>query len=401
LNAARRLKLAARRVDEPAVCLEGRRMRGGDETEAGLPISDVPALLADVAVISTAGILRAIHEAQRSGLLVYRHRKLDKRIYFDAGEVVFASSNQAVDRLGECLLRSGAIGLSELREAEAAFKPGDRFGRALVERGILTPRELWNGVRSQVEEIVRSLFAVPAGRIWFWQGEIHPDNVVRLSLDTSRLIAEGDQRCAELRQFLAVLDDPRVQLAQTATGVRGSLAGSERELFEAVGAGRAFPELCTTLDLDRESAARSIQLLRLVGAVKLMRLPEGALPPASADSSLLRQAEAFVKLIHELTRAIAEAEGDRAIDARVARELRDVAARFPALLAGTELGPGLSATQLVERAELLPDGGADTLAAALGELVAYLEFEVKNHAKLADPSGLLAALEPLRRAAAG
>jgi hypothetical protein len=55
----------------------------------------------------------------------------------------------------------------------------------------------------------------------------------------------------------------------------------------------------------------------------------------------------------------------------------------------------------VERAELLPDAGADTLAAALGELVAYLEFEVKNHAKLADPSGLLAALEPLRRTAAG
>lgn len=379
-------------------------MRDGEEADFGepLPISDTPALTADVAVIAAAGILRAIHEARRSGLLAYRHRRLDKRIYFEAGEVVFASSNQAVDRLGECLLRSGAIGLTELRDAEAAFKPGDRFGRALVESGILTPRELWNGVRNQVEEIVRSLFAVPAGRVWFWQGEIRPDNVVRLSLDTSRLIAEGAQRSAELRQFLAVLDDSRVQLAQTASGARGNLAGSERQIFEAVGAGRAFPELCATLDLDRQSAARSVQLLRLVGALKLMRLPESL--PRSApprDSTLLRQAEAFVKLIQELARTIAEAEGDRAIDARLARELRDVAARFPALLAGAgvDLGTCLDPAQLAERAELLPDSGSESLCTALGELVAYLEFEVKNHAKLTDPEAVLASLEPLRRAA--
>jgi hypothetical protein len=379
-------------------------MREGEGADFGepLPISDPPALAVDVAVIATAGILRAIHDAKRSGLLAYRHRRLDKRIYFDAGEVIFASSNQAVDRLGECLLRSGVIGLSELREAESAFKPGDRFGRALVERGILTPRELWNGVRNQVEEIVRSLFAVPAGRVWFWQGEIRPDNVVRLSLDTSRLIAEGEQRSAELRQFLAVLDDPRVQLAETAAGARASLAGGEREIFEAVGAGRSFPEMCASLDLDRESAARSVQLLRLVGAVKLMRLSENARAVIPVDAALLRQAEAFVKLIDELARTIAEAEGDRAIDVRLARELREVAARFPALLAGAEIGPGagLDAAQLAERAELVPDGGAEALAAALGELVAYLEFEVKNHTKLPDPGAVLARLEPLRRAAA-
>ena len=63
-----------------------------------------------------------------------------------------------------------------------------------VERGFLTPRELWTGVKYQVEEIVRSLFSYPAGELLFWEGEIQPDNVVRLSLDTSRLISEGLDR---------------------------------------------------------------------------------------------------------------------------------------------------------------------------------------------------------------
>ncbi len=369
--------------------------------EAPLPISRPSALEADLAVISASGVLSAIHEANRSGMILYRQRQQEKRIYLENGEVIFASSNQAVDRLGECLLRSGAINLEELRDAERAFNPSDRFGRVLVERGILTPRELWNGVRNQVEEIVRSLFAVPGGRCWFWEGEIRPDNVVRLSLETGRLISEGQQRGAELRRFLTVLDDPRVQLAQTGAGAEPTLAGSERAIHGAVGVGRSFAEVCTELELDRESAARSVQLLRLVGAVKLMRLPEHARVVVE-DPALTARSEAFAKLIAVLVGEVATADGDRSVDARLARELHEVAGRFPALLAGVEIaaGGGVDAAEVAERAAQLPDSGADVLTAALGELVSYLEFELMNHPNVADPGALLRSLEPLRRAAA-
>ena len=164
--------------------------RADSQHEAALPIAAPPALQANLAVLPAAGLLSAIHESKRAGMALFRYRDQEKRIYFESGEVIFASSNQTVDRLGECLLRSGAITLDELAQAERAFSPGDRFGRVLVEKGILTPRELWNGVRSQVEEIVRSLFSLPEGGFWFWDGEIRPDNVVRLSLETDRLIAE-------------------------------------------------------------------------------------------------------------------------------------------------------------------------------------------------------------------
>jgi hypothetical protein len=370
--------------------------------EAPLPLDTEPALVADLAVLPAAGVLSSIHEARRSGLVLFRRRQQEKRIYLDSGEVIFASSNQAVDRLGECLLRSAAITLEELRRVESAFKPGDRFGRVLVECGVLTPRELWNGVRNQVEEIVRSLFSAPNGRLWFWEGDIRPDNVVRLSLETERLIAEGQQRCAELRRFLTVLDDPRVQLSQTGGDVSPSLAESERAIYDAVRAGRSFGEVVSEVGVDRESAARSVQLLRLVGAVKLMRLPD-ALPVPPSDPALVARAEALVKLITAIAGEIARADGDRTVRARLARELHEVAGRFPALLAGVEIadeGAALDAASLADRAARLPDEGGDVLAAALGELVTYLEFELMNHPKLADPSGLLRGLEPLRRAAA-
>ena len=367
------------------------------------PVEGEPALVVDLAVLPAAGVLSAIHEAKRSGLILFRQRQHEKRIYLAAGEVIFASSNQAVDRLGECLLRSGAITLAELREVERNFRPGDRFGRVLVECGVLTPRELWNGVRNQVEEIVRSLFAAPTGRLWFWEGEIRPDNVVRLSLETERLISEGQQRCAELRRFLTVLEDPRVQLSQTGLAASPSLAESERHLYEAVRTGRPFAEVVAELGVDRESAARSIQLLRLVGAVKLMRLPEAApLPPR--DPQLVARAASLVKVVSALLGEIAQADGDNAGRTRLARELHEVAARFPALLAGVEIaeqGEALDAGTLADRAARLPDDGGDALAAALGELVTYLEFELMNHPRVRDPGGFLRGLEPLRRAAAG
>jgi hypothetical protein len=378
-------------------------MAGGlfAEVEAALPVDAEAALVADLAVLPAAGMLSAIHDAKRSGLVLFRQRQHEKRIYLDAGEVIFASSNQAVDRLGECLLRSGAITLEELRAAERTFKVGDRFGRVLVECGVLTPRELWNGVRNQVEEIVRSLFAAPTGRLWFWEGEIRPDNVVRLSLETARLISEGQQRCAELRRFLTVLDDPRVQLAQTGLAASPSLAESERAIYEAVQAGRAFADVVAQLGVDRESAARSVQLLRLVGGVKLMRLPEHA-PTPPRDPALVARAEALVKLITAMAAEISAADCDRSVRSRLARELHDVAGRFPALLAGIEIaedGEALEAGALAERASRLPDEGGDVLAAALGEMVTYLEFELMNHPKVADPAGFLRGLAPLRRAA--
>jgi hypothetical protein len=375
------------------------RLRPGVDHPRG-----TPALRAELSTLPLAVLLEALHAAERSGLLQYVHRDHTKWIYLHRGEVVFAASNQRVDRLGECLLRAGVLTLDQLRDAERRFTPPARFGKVLVEHGFLTPRELWNGVKYQVEEIVRSLFAMPAGTIWFWEGELQPDNVVRLSLETRRLVAEGIQRSEELRKFLSVLDDPCVRLARTA-GFDGPLAGMERALVEQIEGERPFAGLCEKLGLDREAAARSIQLLRLVGAVKLVRNaapgPE-AVQGAELDE-LRAQAGAGAKLLGELYGRVREADRNASIEERLARVLDDATSRFPSLLSGLRLGAGgtLDPERLAERAAKLPGDRGATLAAGLGELVAYLEFEIVNHPQIDDPETLLRSLAPLRQMLAG
>ena len=379
----------------------------GSEPHPTSPVAEGPAaapdLLADLETFPLASILRTLHADRRSGWLRLTYRDHVKSVWLQRGEVIFANSNQRVDRIGECLLRAGVIQLEMLREAERRHESGgprERFGKVLVELGYLTPRELWNGVKVQVEEIVRSLFAYASGQVAFWGGDHEPDNVVRLSLPTAKLVEEGLQRCDDLAKFIEMVRDPRVSMVRV-EGHRAELAGNERAVADAIGAGRRFDEVCEVLDFDPTSAARSIQLLRLVGAVKLMRLPEATDLPGDDEldlgsaESLVPRIEAFAKWIGELARLIAEADGDDAgIVDRLTRVLDDATGHFPALLTGVRFGPSarLDVRVLVERASTLPGDREDQLEAALGELVAYLEFEVKNHPAISDPDRCLRAL---------
>jgi hypothetical protein len=365
-----------------------------------------PALAAELSSFAPQEVFAWLERTGKSGLATFTHREHVKSVWLHRGEVVFASSNQMVDRLGECLLRAGVLSLEQLREAERCFAPPARFGKVLVERGFLTPRELWNGVKYQVEEIVRSLLLYRAGRVCFYEGDVQPDNVVRLALPTRRLVAEGVQRGEELRKFLKVLESDRVELSATKGG-EGSLARSERALLEALREESRFAPLCERLGVEPEAAARSVQLLRLMGAVKLVRVQappafvgEGDLDAEAADR--LRESVArFAKLIGALVAPIAAAEGADGIRERLGRTLEEVAGRYPSLLAGVSLGASasLDPEPVIERALRLQGDREEQVATALGELVAYLEFEIKNHPVIMEPDRLLAGLAGLRNPA--
>jgi len=368
-----------------------------------VPGGGEPALSAELASFAPQEVFAWLERTGKSGLATFSHGDHVKSVWLHRGEVVFASSNQMVDRLGECLLRAGVLSLDQLREAERCFEPPARFGKVLVERGFLTPRELWNGVKYQVEEIVRSLLLYRAGQVRFFEGDVQPDNVVRLALPTRRLVAEGVQRGEELRKFLKVLESDRVELAATRTGEE-SLARSERALLEALGHESRFGPLCERLGVEPEAAARSVQLLRLMGAVKLVRVQA---PPAFVGESDLdaeaaervrEQVARLAKLIGALAAPLVAAEGAEGVRERLGRTLEEVAGRFPSLLSGVALGAGasLDPEPVIDRALRLQGDREEQVTTALGELVAYLEFEIKNHPAIMEPDRLLAGLAELR-----
>jgi hypothetical protein len=394
-------KESARVLAQSARTILLERTGGGSETP--LPFDRDLVLTADVRAFALADLLNLVHAQAKSGFLYFEHGECTKTVYLHRGEVVFATSNQRVDRLGECLVRTGAITQAQQREADASYRPPAPFGRFLVKLGFLSPRDLWDGVKGQVEEIVRSLFAFDLGTVLFWEGEVRPDNVVRLALSTRKLIGEGLGQRDELLQFLAFLEDERIQL-EPVEGAASRLAGTERTILEALEGVMEFPAMCRLVGLDPLSAARTVRLLDELGALRLVRggireIEMLQLDPRSAEEDALRACvRAHVKLLAELAAPVVAVEGMESIRNRLEQVVQEASTRHPEMFAGLAIGPGgvIDPEVLVKRALRFPGDRERATRMALGELVAYLEFELFNHPQIEDAETFLEALEQLR-----
>ena len=81
-----------------------------------------------------------------------------KRIFLSHGAVVFAGSNVIDDRLGEVLFRESHISLDDLTRSAASVTKVRKFGQVLVGNKVLTNVELWQALKLQVKQILRSVF---------------------------------------------------------------------------------------------------------------------------------------------------------------------------------------------------------------------------------------------------
>ena len=389
-----------------------RLLAGGSKTillervEAGtseaLPWDRDLVLTADVGSFSLADILHLLHASSKSGFLFFDDGKQVKSVYLHRGEVIFATSNQKFDRLGDCLVRSGAITSDQFDEARKAYTPASQFGKILVERGFLTSRELWAGVKLQVEEIVRSLFSYAAGSVLFWEGEVRPDNVVRLSLPTRRLIAQGLKRRDNLLRFVALLETPRVRI-ETTEDTPEHLGETERAMLGAIRAGGSFQEQCYRAGVEPLCGARTVQQLRVIGAVTVTRDEDSTAPAqadvAPSDEEAVRECvRLHIKLLTEFTAPIVAVEGEAGIRDRLQRITDDAAERYPELLSDLKVGHGgvLDPEALISRALAYPGEREREVRLALGELISYLEFELMNHPNIDRPDEFLEGLEGLR-----
>jgi hypothetical protein len=374
-------------------------LESGDGLGPVMPRDRDLVLSCDVRAFSLADLLSLVHRAGKSGYLLFEFQNEEKAVYLSRGEVVFAESNLRSDRLGDCLLRAGLIDQDQLELAESRYHPETRFGKIVVELGVLTPRDLWSGVKFQVEEIVRSLFTYTAGWIHFWEGEIEPDNVVRLSLPTNRLIGEGLERRDEMLLYLAKLEDARTRV-RLGPETRPPVSEDERAVMDALDEEGLFQGLCYRSGLDPRTAARTLHFLERAGRIQIdHEKPDTGLDFSTADDDVVREAVSLHgKLIFELCAPLVALDGVEAVAERLNRIREESAAGGRSLLDAVEFNEfaALDPAALEHRALRLPGDRIRQIDEALGEIVAYLEFELKNHPEIDDSSPFLEAVDPLR-----
>lgn len=146
-----------------------------------------------------ADLFSMLNMTMKTGALSISSGEAVKSIYFRKGEIIFASSNLPEDRLGTILYRTGKMSKTQLEEAEKSLTPGTRFGSLLLRKELIAPKDLWWGVKYQLEEIIFSVFSFDTGDFLFVEGVGPEEDLVRFSLNTQNLLMEGYRRLDEWR----------------------------------------------------------------------------------------------------------------------------------------------------------------------------------------------------------
>ncbi len=144
---------------------------------------------------SLPSLLFSVCDTKETGQLLLRQDGLEKSVYLKDGNIIFATSSNRDDRLGQMLLRHGIIGVERLyRAADESARTAKRLGTVLVEYGWLEPKSLVRGVVQQVQEILFEAFEWSSGEYQLSLGDLPTKEVITLKMNTSELMLTGIRR---------------------------------------------------------------------------------------------------------------------------------------------------------------------------------------------------------------
>jgi hypothetical protein len=238
----------------------------------GRPESEGPVMISGVLEEgAVTDLLSYFNMFRKTGILTIQLEGGLKSLYFQQGEIVFATSSFTSEDLGEVLFSLGKIERKTLQELRSLVSKNTSLGKLLVERGIVAPKDLWLAARSQVEHIIYSLFSANSGGFYFQSLAIEQEQILRLSMSTQNIIMEGLRRLDEKALFMRKIIS--LDYYPQETGKEASdLTQSEARLMNAAQAGQQSAQ-----DLFRKLGLREFEGMRILFGLierRLLRMEE-------------------------------------------------------------------------------------------------------------------------------
>jgi len=229
--------------------------------KGGLGENSLPKLLIYLSEIKGTGTLRLVNG------------RIEKKLFIKNGGIVFASSNYEGDRLGELMLKAGKINVQQFEAAsKVVVEQGKRMGGVMVELGFIKPKDLFWGVKYQVQEICCSLFTWTEGEYEFLQGDLPSTEVITLHMSTANLILQGVKRIDDWTRIsrgipnmdtvLSVTDNP-LKLYQDV-----SLSAEEKQIVSLFDGKHTIKNVFDTSNVGDFEALKAVYVLYTIGIIE-------------------------------------------------------------------------------------------------------------------------------------
>ena len=141
--------------------------------------------------IPFSDVLADLHQRKATGTLTCGTGNAERSLYVKNGQIIFATSKDEQDRLGEVMVAAGKITRGQLEQALSLHQKGaglKKIGAIFVEMGFVTPKDLFNGLKLQVRKIIHYLFLMTEGTYRF--EERMPAEVIPLQINMEELLRE-------------------------------------------------------------------------------------------------------------------------------------------------------------------------------------------------------------------
>ncbi|HEV8266778.1 MAG TPA: DUF4388 domain-containing protein [Thermoanaerobaculia bacterium] len=148
----------------------------------------------DLAATPLPEVLLTVHHYKVPGVVSAVKEGVEKKIFIWDGDVIFASSGDRRDSLGDVLLASGRITQEQFDKSVEILlfsSGGKRHGEILVDMGAVKPDELFSIVVSQVRQILYSMFDWEDGEFTFQVGQYRTDEIIQLHIPARQAILQG------------------------------------------------------------------------------------------------------------------------------------------------------------------------------------------------------------------
>ncbi|MCU1239704.1 MAG: hypothetical protein JWO71_430 [Candidatus Acidoferrum typicum] len=216
-------------------------------------------------------LLNKIYSSRLTGQLQLVLGRVERQLFFDGGQLVFATSSDRHDSLGEMMLREGALTQSQFEEADELVHTGQRFGSAIAEMGIRTVDEVNLWIQRQLTQITSSVLDYPAGRFYFFNSldkNVAPEIAIPVPL--GKLLLEAVRRAKDL-PLDHLAGDPALRIDLSPDPLLRyqavELNHNERRLLASISRSVFAKDLVAGSGIPKEDAARALYGLLVLGTV--------------------------------------------------------------------------------------------------------------------------------------
>jgi len=361
-------------------------------------------LKGDIGSFFLADMISMLHANRKTGILHVSIKDVDatKSVYFKDGEVVFASSSLIEDRLGESLRRSGKVTAAQIEGIQKELTPRKKIGKVLVEKGFISPKELWMGVRRQVEEIVYSLFRYRKGKFVFLEGEVEQEKIVTISLMTHKLIMEGIRRVDEWARFVEKIPSGDVIFTKIKPPPDLELNPDEQAVLDLVDAERTVSQICEASGKAEFDTYRALYYLVQVGFVTLR---EGEAFEVTGRGWGIDRCREVLEKMNPILMDIYSIFKNKAPDADVGGILSSFFSDLTGDIANVFKGVSLDEKGGLAIAEIMANLGKLTddergpfFLRAMNELLYFELFELKHYLKKGEAEELMEIINKMKAA---